>query len=361
MRKKTKSVLFKLTIAIASTLLTLLILEGVVRLYFTINPAYRPRLAEEVIPAGTMRPEKTLGWETVPNQTYQIETTDACDNPYIIEYTASRDGFRFYPETTKGNKPRILIIGDSFTMAAEVSNDDTYYAHIAKTLDADTYVIGTGGFGTLQEYMLLDRYLDDIHPDLVLWQFCTNDFINNSFELELRAPQNNNGIRRPYLKPDGKIVYAIPRNFPALRSFANNYSKLLYLILLRLDRANTAEGDIEVEIEVTGKTHPLLLESRDTTATVFHKIQDRLAGTPLYVFCVDDKEPYFTVACEMFERQEIPFISGIADSVKAVEVTGTCVRAADGFHWNPTGHAIVGEALADYLSTHLPETHSSQP
>jgi hypothetical protein len=61
-----------------------------------------------------------------------------------------------------------------------VSDGDTYYAIIKRKLDAEVFAYGAGGFGTLQEYMILDRYVDMIHPSLILWQFCLNDFITTT-------------------------------------------------------------------------------------------------------------------------------------------------------------------------------------
>jgi len=65
-------------------------------------------------------------------------------------------------------------------LKSQVSDEDTYYAIIKRKLDAEVFAYGAGGFGTLQEYMILDRYVDMIHPSLILWQFCLNDFITTT-------------------------------------------------------------------------------------------------------------------------------------------------------------------------------------
>ena len=95
-------------------------------------------------------------------------------------------------------KPRVFVIGDSFTQATAASDQQTYYAVLQRLLDVEVFAYGGGGYGSLQEFMILDRYLDLIKPSLILWQFCTNDFINNSPELETGSVINNNGIVRPY-------------------------------------------------------------------------------------------------------------------------------------------------------------------
>ena len=60
------------------------------------------------------------------------------------------------------------------------------------------FAYGTGGYGTLQEYLVLDEVIDEIQPTMILWQFCTNDFINNDHDLEVASTLNNNGWIRPY-------------------------------------------------------------------------------------------------------------------------------------------------------------------
>jgi hypothetical protein len=74
------------------------------------------------------------------------------------------------------------------------------------------FAYGGGGYGTLQEYMILDRYVDKINPDMVLWQFCANDLIINSHELESASFSNNNQMKRPYYEND-QIKWLFPRQY----------------------------------------------------------------------------------------------------------------------------------------------------
>ena len=69
---------------------------------------------------------------------------------------------------------------------------------------------GRCGYGSLQEFMILGRYLDEISPDIVLWQFCSNDFINNYHELESVSFSNNNQMTRPYYK-NSDIEWLFPK------------------------------------------------------------------------------------------------------------------------------------------------------
>ena len=95
-------------------------------------------------------------------------------------------GFRRFGDL-QARKPRVLVIGDSFTHSTWVSDDKLYYAVIQDKLDVEVFAWGAGGYSTLQEYLILDKYIDVIQPDVLLWQFCDNDFIENDLNLDEKS------------------------------------------------------------------------------------------------------------------------------------------------------------------------------
>lgn len=80
---------------------------------------------------------------------------------------------------------RILYVGDSFVQAVQVEFEDTVYQQLKKRLQnlpGQYEVIGVGqaGWGTDQAYLY---YLYEGHryqPDLVIYQFTTNDVTDNA-------------------------------------------------------------------------------------------------------------------------------------------------------------------------------------
>ena len=57
--------------------------------------------------------------------------------------------------------------------------------------------------------MVLNKYLNVIKPDIILWQFCSNDLrINNDYDLESKSYLINDHMVRRYLR-NGKIVETI--------------------------------------------------------------------------------------------------------------------------------------------------------
>lgn len=89
---------------------------------------------------------------------------------------------------------RIAILGDSFSEAFQVSQDRTFWSVLERELqvmpeyrDQTVEVInfGVSGFGTIQEWQMLEHYARDYSPDLVLLAFLPgNDVRNNSRQLE---------------------------------------------------------------------------------------------------------------------------------------------------------------------------------
>ena len=78
----------------------------------------------------------------------------------------------------------ILAIGDSTTAGLEVDDDRTYSAVLESKLRALGYRVnvinaGVRGYGTDQSYLRLRHLIPIIHPNLVLYLSCGNDFTDN--------------------------------------------------------------------------------------------------------------------------------------------------------------------------------------
>ena len=94
---------------------------------------------------------------------------------------------------------RIAVIGDSYSEAMQVERDKAYWALLPERLAAcgfaagkriETINFGVAGYGTAQEYVVLQTSAMRYQPDLVLLQFTTgNDVRNNSFALEPEKDQ----------------------------------------------------------------------------------------------------------------------------------------------------------------------------
>lgn len=297
-----------------------------------------------------LRIDNELGWLPSPNYFFNGNKIDASGKSYPVKIQTNDKGFRIFGNPQEKNKKKVFFLGDSYTHALEVSNDKTYYGLLGNALPMELFAFGGGGYGTLQEYMILDKYVDEIKPDIVVIQFCHNDFINNDYELELRSNRNNNGLRRPYLTKNG-IIYKVPKNYADIRDEINKHSLFLYYLISRIDKIKAEHTrSVEEIIENKGVAYPFFNESVDTTEQILKKIKLRApSSTRVYVFSVDDKYPYYDELKKISERSGINFIDGVPQAVRAAEQKGITTRFEDGAHWNETGHKIAADVLQAYF------------
>ncbi|MGI9305288.1 MAG: SGNH/GDSL hydrolase family protein [Gammaproteobacteria bacterium] len=162
MRKVTKATVSLTVIAV----LSLLLLEGAVRVY---SALYFPKM---------MVLDDTLGWRHASGR----------EKTFINEYGESvlvrqnSYGFRGpeRPRRSSSGSFRVLVLGDSFTEGVQVSEEQLFTA-ILETRMENTEVLnaGVGGYGTVQQYLLLETEGTSFEPDVVLLMFYENDLSDN--------------------------------------------------------------------------------------------------------------------------------------------------------------------------------------
>ena len=292
-----------------------------------------------------------LGWKNTEYFSAEKILADAKGNEYIARVNSSKYGFKVFGNNNSDN--RVLIVGDSFTDANEVSNNKTFWGILADNFkNLNFYVYGCGGYGNLQEYMIIDRYIDEIKPQFLLLQLSPNDFINNDYSLECNSYSNNNGLRRPYINSAGTIFYNNPKHLRLLPEFLIENSRLFYLfnykveVLYYLLKQNQS---VEKDIERMGAAHEGFRQSAELTKIIMQKIKDRAPGVKIYVFCVDSKQPYYDEFKQLAKSEGFTFIDGIPQAVEFAENSGHVTRAADKGHWNELGHKIAGEKISEYF------------
>lgn len=367
----TKKLAVNFFIILLSFLFTLASLEILIRLYqkayydrpvfdfLDYEPGVKPNTGKRL----TLE-DSSLGWKAGENfQENDKLVKDESGRSYSISISTNEFGFRLFGKLdspTDQSLTKILILGDSFTQAADVSNEQTYYYRLSKLLPLSVYAYGAGGWGTLQEYILFDRFVDLIKPSIVLMQLCTNDLINNSHELESRSTSNNNTHVRPYMLPDGTIYY----KYPALSTFGellnswlSKNSRLSYLVLNRtkmfIKRFNKT-GSIEDQIQAMNGNVTSFKDSVEVTKIILKKFKTRFPDASYYAFIADDS---FSVIYEELKRVAeeagFKFIDNVPAKINNLHDSGTEIHAEDGGHWNDLGHNAVAEILAEYFKQEL--------
>lgn len=188
-----KEWLLRLTTIAGGLLIGLLLAEGLLRIIgFSYPQFYRadPVLGRANIPGAA-------GWFTDEGRAYvKINSDGLRDREHSLEKPAGT--------------LRIAVLGNSFAAALQVPTEETFWGQLAPNLaacparrDRPVEVINFGvvGFGTAQEYLMLQTRVWKYHPDIVLLAFLTsNDIADNARALK----QSNN---TPYfVHRDGKLI-----------------------------------------------------------------------------------------------------------------------------------------------------------
>ena len=303
-------------------------------------------------PAGRIGPimlDQELGWRATADYEESLTQRTKGGVSYTVHRSQHKYGFRQFGNL-QANKPKLLVIGDSFTQATAVSDDKTYYGILGELLDVEVFAYGAGGYGTLQEYMILDRYVDEIRPDLILWQFCINDFINNDNALERASTMNNNGMLRPYWEKN-TIAYLSPKpTGQQIREWINHHSRFLYFLVSRIDRlrAVTNHDSVETFINAQGFKHEGFSHAVQVTDDLMKRVRTRTGSTPIVAFSCADAQPYSDAFAMISTHYGIEYWNDVGAAIQQAATHGKDVETSDD-HWNEAGHRLVAASLAHHL------------
>jgi lysophospholipase L1-like esterase len=122
-------------------------------------------------------PHPELGWTFVPER--------RSGKPRLL---SNRLGFRDveHDVAKPAGTRRLVVLGDSFTAAAELRFDRIYPRVLQRLLDErsvepwEVISLAVTGWGTAQEWLALERYGLGYAPDAVVLQFFPNDVCNNA-------------------------------------------------------------------------------------------------------------------------------------------------------------------------------------
>lgn len=287
-----------------------------------------------------------LGWKIEPNYSKDFTYTDKAGISYEVSLKYDENSFKSFGNINS-TSPKILFIGDSYTASVEVSNEKTFFNILKDSLGIEVFAIGAGGYGTLQEYLVLDEWIDKISPDVVVWQTCSNDFMDNTPEME-RLSGYKVGERRPYLNVDDKIFYERPV------SAWKDLEEISYFIkwwrvkwkALTAQLKGKKEHIAEYYISEKGLDYPPFARSVKITSDIIKKVRNRLPEkTKMLAFCADPYQPQMDTFKNIFTNHEFPFSELPALYCRNSDWNGKTPFARDGYHWNEYGHRLVASGL----------------
>jgi GDSL-like Lipase/Acylhydrolase family len=228
-------------------------------------------------------------------------------------------------EHDRGGSPRILFIGDSFTWGFDVEAKDRFTEILRRKLpQADIFNAGVPGYGTDQEYLLLEKIWDAVKPDVVVLIFCSdNDRADNSSNMRY------DGYYKPYLvQANGRWQF---RGQPVPKS------RRVYFVdhwLVRNSWVARAAVSAWVQASVPRIYVP------DPTEHLITMVRDY----------VEKRGARFLVGLQ--EREHDPQIDAFLEAQKIPNTSFDDAESFDdfGYHWTPSGQAYVADTLLALLA-----------
>lgn len=293
---------------------------------------------------------------------------------------------------------RIAVIGDSYVTAQEVDIEDAFFRRlqdILKQRGKNIEVLGFGvrGFGTDQEYLLLEKYALKYDPDLVVLTFVPNDVWNNFLALEKNPA-------KPYfeLLQDGKLT---PRPFTPMPNHSGSWKSTLYenvhsvrFVYFRAAQVSfihnalvkfgiyanvvpTPSGPDDLMKNTVYRDHPwpteweaswrvtsrLLREMKNTSQNsgaefilfsathgiqfdnkTFKALQEDHPNIPLAYNNLEKRLATFS------EKEGMTYVPSLL-AMRELQASGKSVHLSCDGHWSRDAHQRAAQLLADYLVT----------
>jgi hypothetical protein len=154
--KRVAEALRSIGISLLVTLVTLVVMEGILRL---VSPRMlRDSSSERSL---TYQYDSELGWAPVPHSSAVIK------NARTIRARHNSLGLRD-TEFVRDGRPAMLFIGDSFVWGLDSEADERFTDLLRGNIpDYNIVNAGVSGFGTDQEYLLMQRLWPLIEPKVL--------------------------------------------------------------------------------------------------------------------------------------------------------------------------------------------------
>jgi hypothetical protein len=118
----------------------------------------------------------TRGWALTPS----IRNMSVFDGKILNSNSRGLRGPTEYKYERTPGKHRVVVLGDSFTFGAEVSDDETYSHYLASSLpNTEVLNLGVSGYGHDQMLLYLKEEGVKYHPDVILLGFTYLDIYRN--------------------------------------------------------------------------------------------------------------------------------------------------------------------------------------
>ena len=179
----------RLVSLLVSVIVTVAVVDVVYALF--VQGAWRPNywLDQAHIPRTYNTADDELGFVRKPNLSWRGFIREA---NRVVDYRTDKNGFR-NPSIEQATAD-VVFIGDSFTEAVEVNENDTFVRRVGAATGLTVVNLGRGGYSPQQELIVLEKYGLSYKPRYVVWQlFEGNDLVEaDNFAAWKKNPQQQN-------------------------------------------------------------------------------------------------------------------------------------------------------------------------
>jgi hypothetical protein len=262
------------------------------------------------------RYDQRLGWFPKANShgTFTASRT--------IHISHNSDGFRG-PEYTRSGKPVIVFLGDSFVWGFDAEASERFSEKLQTKHDEwAIYNLGISGYGTDQEYLLLNQVFDKYQPRVVFLVYCVeNDDADNCSNFRF-------GYYKPFCMLEGTRLdlkgIPVPKGS---RVFWAEHPVLCRSYIVRLIARAYYAVSAPPRLHNTNPSGPLL---RDLQKYVRSKGAILLVGLTRGQYYLE----------QFLAAFKIPW----------VDLSTDLRYPGFGSHWTPQGHSFVADRVDAMLS-----------
>jgi lysophospholipase L1-like esterase len=269
----------------------------------------------------TYRHDPVLGWFPTPNSIKKVKGTRT------FTATHNSKGFRDR-EPVSNNKPRIVFLGDSLVWGFDVEASERFTEVLqAKHPEWNVSNLGVSGYGTDQEYLLLQKYFDAYRPKVVVLVICgDNDNDDNASNFRGGYYKPYFTLEKGHLKLNGVPVPKSEKTF-----FAEHNALCRSYIVRLCARAHYRFHSPRPFRNNEPPTGALLLDMRSYVA---------------------NKGAFFAVALQNWNPDLAAFLNRFNVPFVDLTTTNAADRYPAGNHWTPEGHKLVAAKIDEFLRKH---------
>ena len=264
----------------------------------------------------TYRYDRILGWFPMENSSKQYQADR------LIDIKHNSRGFRD-DEHVISARPRMMVLGDSFVWGYDVEKSERFTEKLRKLLpNWSVYNLGVSGYGTDQEYLLLQQNYDYYKPNIVFLVFCNdNDEDDNTRNIRYA------GYYKPYFGVKGSDIELKGTPVPKSENyFFVNHDILAHSYLARL----AAKAYFK-------SINPPLVKTKNPTYRIISEF---------YAMSID-KGFQFIMGLEENSPQLESFL--FDEKIPYVILANPYRFSSENRHWTPKGHDFVADKIYRFL------------